>query len=187
MNKAQLKRLALELREEVGLSPFEVFDPYRLAELYGVDVYQLCDLECSPEAMTHFRVTRSEVFSGALVPVGTGAVIIENDAHDPFRRRSTAAHEMAHVTLGHPFTATMVNERGCRTAEPAHEAEAAELGGELLLSFEAAKGLAWFRLSDEEAALKYGVSVEIARWRLNATGARKIASRARAKRQRRGA
>ncbi len=187
MNKAQLKHLALELRQEIDLDPFEIFHPYRLTELYGIDVYQLCDLECSPEAMAHFQVTRSEVFSGALVPVGTGAVIIENDVHDPFRRRSTAAHEMAHVVLDHPFTATMVNERGCRTAEPEHEAEAAELGGELLLSFEAAKRLAWSKLSDEDAASQYGVSVEIARWRLNATGARKIAARARASQQRRGA
>lgn len=183
MNKAALKRLALELRNDTGLGAFGAFDPYLLAKQYGVDVYQLCDLECSEEALRHFQVVRTAAFSGALVPFGTGAVIVENDAHDPLRRRATAAHEMAHVVLEHPFRATIVNERGCRTAEREHEAEAAELGAELLLPFEAAKRLAAFDLSDEESARRYKVSVEFARWRLNVTGARKIAARAKARRR----
>lgn len=177
MNKAALKRLALELRAEIDLGPFDVFDPYRLAALYGVGVYRLGGLGCSPAALVHLQVTRPEVFSGALVPVGTGAAIIENDAHSQSRRRSTAGHEIAHVALEHPFDATLVNERGCRTANADHEKEAAELGGELLLPFEAAKRLARRGATDQEAALQYGVSLEVARWRLHATGARKIAQR----------
>lgn len=184
MNKAALKRLALELRGEIGLGPYEPFDPHQLAGVYGIGVYQLCDLDCSAEAMRHFLIDSVEVFSGALVPVGDGAVILENDRHDASRRRATAAHEMAHVVLGHPFAMTLVNERGCRTADPNHESEAAELGAELLLSFEAAKRLARRHATDAEAAAQYGVSPQIARWRLDSTGARLIAQRAEAKHQR---
>lgn len=175
MNKAELKRRALELRAEIGLTAYQPFDPYALAELYGIDVYQLSDLERSPEALQHFQVERTDVFSGALVPFGSGVVIVENDAHPLARRRSTASHEIAHVALEHPFAATLVNERHCRTANPEHENEASELGGELLLPFDAAKRLARQQASDEEAALQYGVSIEIARWRMNATGARIMA------------
>jgi Zn-dependent peptidase ImmA (M78 family) len=188
LNKAALKRLALELREEIDVGVHEAFDPYRLAELYGVDVMQLSDLGCSTDALAHFQVTRADVFSGALVPDGTGAVIVENDAHPLVRRRSTASHEMAHVVLEHPFTAGLVNERGCRLANREHEAEAAELGGELLLPFEAALVLARRDASEAEAADQFHVSVEVARWRLNGTGARRIAQRQRAayERARRG-
>lgn len=99
MNKAALKRMALELRGELGLSPHDRFDPLELAELYGVDVVRLSEIECSAEALHHFRVERPEAFSGALVPLPDGStVIVENDWHVPERRISTASHEMAHVT-----------------------------------------------------------------------------------------
>jgi Zn-dependent peptidase ImmA (M78 family) len=183
VNKALLKRLATELRAEIDLGPHAPFDPYRLAELYGVDVIQMSDLDCSREAIRHFQVLRRDVFSGALVPLAYGgSVIIENDAHPVERRRSTASHEMSHVALEHEFGATLTDERRCSLASVQQEKEAAELGGELLLPFEAAKRLAWQGVTDQDAATRFGVSLEIARWRLNATGARRIAQRARARR-----
>lgn len=183
MNKSALRRLALEVREEVNLTPHDPFDPFDLADLYGIDVVRLSDVQCSPEALAHFQITRPDVFSGALVPFSDGStVIIENDFHAKERRVSTASHEMSHVVLEHHFRATLTNNKGCRVANQEQEAEAAELSGELLIPFEAAKRLAFYRVSDEEAAERFGVSVELARWRMNATGARKIAQRARAKR-----
>lgn len=185
MNKAALKRLALELRREVDLTAHEPFDPLVLAELYGVEVVRLSEIECSPEALRHFQVDRPERFSGALVPLpGGGTVIIENDFHEPERRVSTASHEVAHVTLEHPFAATLTDSKGCRVSTPEHEYEAAELSGELLLPSEAAKKLAFDRVPDEEVARRFGISVALARWRMNVTGARRIADRARAKRGR---
>lgn len=185
MNKAALKRLALELRREVDLTAHDPFDPLVLAELYGVDVIRLSEIDCSPEALEHFQIDRSERFSGALVPLPDGStVIIENDSHVPERRVSTASHEMAHVTLEHPFAATLTNSKGCRVSVKEHEEEAAELSGELLLPTEAARRLAYYKESDEEVARRFGISVKFASWRMNATGARKIAARARAKRSR---
>ncbi len=180
MNKNALKRLAVELRTEAGCGAHDRFDPYRLADLYGVDVHRLSELECSEAARVHFQVTRPDVFSGALVPLVTGgAVIIENDAHSSERRRSTASHEMAHLALEHKFKASFVDDdiRRCRLTNKEQEAEAAELSGELLLPFEAAKFLAIRGIPDEEAATRFDVSVDIAKWRLNSTGARRMAER----------
>lgn len=177
--KAFAKRLAVELREEVNLSSAEPFDPWSLAEQWGIDVLPLLDVDCSAEAMRHFTVTNPGVFSGALIPVGTGAVIVENNTHHLVRRRATTSHEMAHVVLEHQFGGSLVNERGCRTADKTQEEEATELAGELVVPFEEAKRLARRDLIDEEVAAKFAVSVEIARWRMNATGARIIAARAR--------
>lgn len=184
MNKAALRRLALELRREVDLTAHDMFDPIILATLYGVEVIRLSEIACSPKALKHFQIDRPDRFSGALVPLGDGStVIIENDSHEPERRASTASHEVAHVTLEHPFAATLTNSKGCRVSMKGHEAEAAELSGELLLPTEAARKLAFDPVSDEVVAQRFGISIDMARWRMNATGARKIAERARAKRR----
>jgi Zn-dependent peptidase ImmA (M78 family) len=183
VNKASLKRLAVEVRREIGLSPHDRFDPLQLAEAYGIDVFPLSELECAPEVLAHFQNVRTSVFSGALVPLSDGStVIVENDMHALERRVSTASHEMAHVILEHPFAATIADGNGCRIAEAANEAEAAELGGELLLPAEAARRLAYNNVPDEDVARRFGVSLELARWRMDATGARRVAARAHAKR-----
>lgn len=177
VNKAACKRLAAELRAEIGLSPMDALDPWKLAELYGVGVIALSGLGLSSEVHDHFTVARPDAFSGALVPIRAGAVIIENDAHPLARRRSTMGHELAHVFGEHKFGTSLVNERGCRLADQVQEDEAAEIGGELLIPFEAAKQLARRNATNEEVALQFGVSTEFARWRMDATGARLIARR----------
>lgn len=178
INKAACKRLAGEVRTELGLDAMEALDPWRLADLYGVSVITLGALPLDHSIRDHFYHVRPQVFSGALLPHRTGAVIIENDAHPLARRRSTMGHEMAHVIGEHTFGTTLVNERGCRSADKHQEDEAAEISGELLIPFEAAKRLARQGATDEEVAMRFGVSPEMARWRMNATGARIIAHRA---------
>lgn len=177
INKAACKRLAAELRSEIGLELMDAFDPWKLAELYGVRVIPVTALPLDDAIRDHFTSVRPEVFSGALIPLRTGAVIIENDAHPPARRRSTMGHEMAHVVAEHRFGTSLVNERGCRSADQAQEDEAAEIAGELLVPFDAAKLLARRKATNEEVALRFAVSVEMARWRMEATGARLIARR----------
>lgn len=185
MNKADLSRQATAVREEIGLGPFDVLDPYKLAVQWGIDVYQLSESDCHPDAREHFMVLRSSVLSGMLVPVATGAVILENDSHDPLRRRSTMGHELAHVILWHEFKPGIVDERKCRLSSKEDEAEAAYFGGELLLPLKAAQSMAFRDFTDEQAALKFQVSLEIARWRMNGTGARNYAKNAKAKAARR--
>lgn len=177
INKAACKRLAGEVRAELGLDPMQALNPWQLAELYGIPVVALGDLPLDHAIRDHFHAVRPEVFSGALLPHRKGAVIVENDAHPLPRRRSTMGHEMAHVVAEHQFGTSLVNERGCRAADKLQEDEAAEISGELLIPFEAAKRLARQRATDDEVALRFGVSPEMARWRMNATGARIIAQR----------
>ncbi|MFJ5699997.1 hypothetical protein [Arthrobacter sp. NPDC093139] len=56
-----------------------------------------------------------------------------------------------------------VNERGCRVADPGQEGEAAEIAGELLVPFEAAKLLAREGQTNGQVALRFGVGVDLAR------------------------
>ena len=176
-NKATCKRLAAEVRAEIGLLPMDALDPWKLAEVYGVQVIRLSALPVSSEIREHLTVARQDLFSGALVPLGNGAVIVENDSHPPARRRSTMGHELAHIFGEHKFGTSLVNERGCRLADQLQEDEAAEIGGELLIPFDAARQLACEKATNEEVALQFGVSTDLARWRMDATGARLIARR----------
>jgi Zn-dependent peptidase ImmA (M78 family) len=176
-NKAACKRLAAELRTEIGLDPMEPLDPWQLADLYGVRVMSLSALSLEDKIRNFFTVERQDVFSGALIPLGSGAVIIENDSHPVVRRRSTMSHELAHVVGEHTFATSLVNERGCRVADSVQEGEAAEIAGELLIPFEAAKLLARKNQTNEDVAHRFGVSVDMARWRMDSTGARLIARR----------
>jgi Zn-dependent peptidase ImmA (M78 family) len=176
-SKAACKRLAAEVRAEIGLQPLDALDPWKLAEVYGVEVIPLSALPVSSEIREHFTIARQDLFSGALVPLGNGAVIVENDSHPPARRRSTMGHELAHIFGEHKFGTSLVSERGCRLADQLQEDEAAEIGGELLIPFKAAKQLARRKATNEEVALQFGVSTDLARWRMDATGARLIARR----------
>lgn len=175
--KTKAKSLAVELRAEIGLTPFQPFDPWALADLYGVRVYPLSDIDCTETSRDHFSITWVTVFSGALIPDPDGLLVVENSAHALVRRRSTLSHEMSHVTLEHSFASTIIDARGCRLADREQEDEAAELSGELLIPFQAARWSANRGLSDQAVADKFEVSVDVARWRMNSTGARKIAAR----------
>lgn len=83
------------------------------------------------------------------------------------------AHELAHALLQHP-------PDNCGLAPEQvklHEAEAAHLGGVLMLSAQQARQIATQRLSVEEASSRFHVSLEMLRYRLNVTGANRVAFR----------
>jgi hypothetical protein len=178
--KAEAKRLALELRRELGLNAHEPFDPYAFAELYGIKVIRLSEL--SGPARDHFLRSSGSALSGALIPVATGAVILENDAQPKSRRRTTICHELAHLVLGHEFAVSLTaDERKCGLGGE-QEAEADWLSGEMLIPYDGAFRLARGNATDEMAAGAFGVSLAVARWRMNHSGARTVVRRSQARR-----
>ncbi|WP_376771741.1 ImmA/IrrE family metallo-endopeptidase [Actinokineospora xionganensis] len=87
-----------------------------------------------------------------LLPYGTGHVIVENNNHDPLRRRSTIAHEMSHVILEHPFEILLGTDNACRSSASEVEVEAAELSGELLIPSDGALAMAKRGWTDQQVA-----------------------------------
>src|SRR5262245_3683582 len=176
------KKLGLEVRAELGLDAFAVFDPYALARLYGIRVCPIDELQQSgadPESIAHFADAQRHVFDAALIPLGTGCFVIENTAHARTRRRATISHEMAHVILEHEFGTTLMNRYGCRAASSEIESQATWFGGELLLPYDAAIAAARAELTDHEVATEFDISKPLAAMRMNASGARKIIERQR--------
>src|SRR5690348_7985121 len=130
----RMKQVAAEERAGLGLELMDPLDPYALAGEHGIDVYpidELPDERCSQEAVTHFTVNRPKVWSAALVPIGTGRIILENTGHAPVRRRSSLAHELSHHFLEHEFDAVLLTDDGCRRFDKQKEKEATFLSGEL--------------------------------------------------------
>jgi len=92
-------------------------------------------------------------------------------------------HEIAHLVLEHDFgVALATDERTCGVAG-AKEQEADWFSGEILIPADGAFRLALNDASDADAAGAFEVSLAVARWRMNQSGARKVVSRARQKRQ----
>jgi IrrE N-terminal-like domain len=180
--KEEAKRLALEVRAELGLGSREPLDSRELANLYGIRIFPLHELgafDCPAEAVAHFAQVREETFSAALIPLGTARLIIENSAHADTRREVSIAHEIAHVILEHEFSTALLTLDGCRSVGREIEEEADRLGGELLIPYQAALAAAHAGWSDLYVGHHYGVSQQFAAMRMNASGARKVATRQR--------
>jgi hypothetical protein len=175
--KAAARRLAQEVREELGLDDAAPFEPEAWAELYGMPLVGLQELPCSEKARRHLLGPASAKWSAALIPNGNGQVIVYNSDHAPVRVRSDISHEAGHVLLEHPNVVNVMGRQGCGNLAHDLEDQANEVAGELLLPMNAAHRLARRQVSDQEAALMYRISREMARRRLNSTGARLAAQR----------
>ncbi len=185
--KEEAKRLALEVRAEIGVDPLDRLNPRDLAAEYGIPVYTVTELAATRAPVGEWIAgTGLSVFSAALVPVDTGMLIIDNDLHSSARRASSIAHEMAHVLCEHRFTEALITAEGCRAASREDEAQADWLGGELLITYTAAVAAARNGWEDQQVADAYGVSAARAAMRMNASGARLLVQRQRAARARAG-
>ena len=108
-----------------------------------------------------------------LLPVGQGKrIVIHNDSHSSRRQVSNLAHELAHVLLAHPAEVVCMGDLA-RRADSLVEAEAAYLGGCILVPNEAAYRLAISGVDNRKAADKYGVSEDMITYRLRMSGALK--------------
>jgi Zn-dependent peptidase ImmA (M78 family) len=185
----EARTLALEVRGELGLTPYTSLDPWALAQLYGIPVYPLDEMAAwgSREVTADYFTRERPAFSAALVPVGSARVIVENSTQARTRRRASISHEMAHVLLEHPFLAGLQSLAGCRATDREVEQEADCLGGELLIPSQAALAAARDGATDEQVARRYRVSIQFARMRMNRSGARKRAAYERDRRLRRSA
>jgi hypothetical protein len=181
-SKAALQRLAAAVRAELGLADTDPFDPYLWSREYGVPFLALDALPISDAARDRFTRDAPELWSAALLRAGTGHVVVYNPAHSAVRVRSNLAHEAAHLVAEHQLTPTWLDPQGkCSGTTRAQEVEAAELAGALLVPADRARALAIRRTDPSIVAMQYDVSVDMARWRLDASGGAVIAQRYRAK------
>lgn len=171
--KAEAERIALELRGELGLDAIGRLSPEALAEHLAVPVLTLHDLaQAAPEGVAHFLGRGKHVFSAATLYVGRfRRLIVLNPAHAQTRQMSSLCHELSHIILEHEAEAPL-QLAGGREWDGTQEREADWLAGCLLIPQEATHKVGREGYTDDDVAAVFGVSSTLAKWRMNATGAR---------------
>ncbi len=185
--KADAERMAEVVRRDLGLEPLERLDCFALADAWGIPVVSLGELreDGASDASIRRLMSPDAGFSATTIVVGARRLIVYNPRHEPGRKASSLAHELAHVILEHEASPA-IGVGGCRYWDGPQEAEADWLGSTLLVP--RAGALAWMLESDDIAAgaRNFGVTIELFRWRINHTGVvrevQKLKRRARAAR-----
>ena len=172
--KTYSERLVQGVRTEMGLGDLDPIDMEALARHLHIPYWPLSRfLEAAKETKACINV--SEIYSSVSAFTffeGRRRRIVFNDEHGPARHRSNMAHELAHALLQHPPRDSGAGE----VAEENNEAEAAWTGGVLMLSAHQARYIAASRMTSGRAEQLFQLSPEMLRFRLNVTGAAKMAA-----------
>jgi len=173
--KTGCERTVSALREELGVDDDEPLDMHVAADHLEIPVRPLAELlipagghRTDPHVDEIYRkVSAFTVFKG------WQRSIVYNDEHAPPRHRSNLAHELSHALLQHP-----PRDHGL-PAEQAqrHEAEAAWLSGVMMLTADQARRIVTCGMSRAVAEARFQLSTEMLRFRLNVTGAARLAAR----------
>jgi hypothetical protein len=168
--KAECERLALELREELGLDPSDRLDPHALAEHLAIPVRGLDEFAgtCT-QAVRQLTLGDAGCFSAATVFCGTRREIVYNPSHPPGRHANSIAHELSHLLLEHE-PGPVRQSGGERHWRAEDEAEADWLAGVLLAPREGILEVMYKHGDIGEGARHFGISTALMRWRLNHTG-----------------
>lgn len=177
--KAEAKRQALSLRRAHGISEIDEFDCRTAIEALGIFVYPLTTHAPSPH-VDHLMDVDPRALSALTIRAGDAVGILVHDGHSHERQRSSLAHELAHLVLGHEDTPPL-SDFGCREIHADIEAEADYLASVLLVTDEAVMHYARQDIPLDVAASRLGVSVPMMRWRHNDSGATRRIERERAR------
>jgi hypothetical protein len=174
--KSFAEELSLQVRREMGIPAHGRLCAFKLTEYLGIPTIGFSSLmsgarECGVTPRELQAMIRE--VHGLCIPYGAGRAILYNDQNQPARQQSDVAHETSHVLLGHPMSD--LASVGQRRNEV--EAEAAHLGGALLIPLPAALHILQRRFALDDAAAQYGVSPDMVIYRCNASGARVIHQR----------
>jgi IrrE N-terminal-like domain len=176
--KTEANALGAEIRRELDLLALDRLDTLLLAAHLEIPVIPLSEMLSDVPSVAHLLHIEPEAFSAVTVFAGPRRTIVHNDSHSTGRQSSNVAHEEAHGLLLHPPTPAL-DQRGCRLWDQDVEDEANWLAGVLLVPEDAALAVARGWMTDEAAALHFGVSEQMLNYRLNITGARLRVRRAR--------
>lgn len=170
--KAEANRIALNVRQQMGLQARSPIDPEKVCKFFEITLLKLSELDlenCS------FLDQEKSVFSAVTVPRGMCTAIVHNDSYHPYRQRSNICHELAHCFLGHRCTPPLTSA-GERARDGGIEAEANFLAGTLLITNEAARYIVNNGLTGTAQKI-YGVSQLMLEFRLRMSGALTIRRR----------
>lgn len=175
--KAQAERLALKHRAEFGVSPDQKLDPVKFLGSKGIIVWEPKDIPgLAQETLRHLTEVDPDAWSGMTLREGTLRAIIINSAHGKPRKANTLMHEWAHIELNHKPNRADRSEGGLLLLSdyPSDiEDEADWLAGCMLAPRDGLLNLCRQGYDVDQVAGHYGISSQLARWRIGKTGIRR--------------
>lgn len=170
--KACADRIAVGLRRQMSLPDSAPIDLDALTAKLGVSIIPISRFaDVCPKHVAQLVEVDTDAFSASLLQLNPGRIILVNDKHSLRRRKSNIAHEVAHALLAHP--AQPFEHLGGRNFNKDIEDEANCLAGHILITNAAAEKILWSNYTEHDACKCYGVSMEMLRYRVNTSGARK--------------
>lgn len=168
--KADAERRATTLRTEMVLGPADALSPPALAKHLGVG-YLMADTLVPLAALAALDRLQPGCFSACTLPGPTGPVIVVNPLNSAGRQQSDAMHELSHILLRHETRQLeRIGDLVFFTCDHDQEEQADYLGATLLLPRPLLVSAHARGLAAPGIAETYGVSEQLARWRLNSTG-----------------
>lgn len=168
--KADSERRAITLRAEMGLGPADALPPADLAQHLGVG-FRLADTLVPMAALAALDKLQPGCFSACTLPGPTGPVIVVNPLNSAGRQQSDAMHELSHILLRHETRQLeRIGDLVFFTCDPDQEEQADHLGATLLLPRPLLVAAHARGLTITAIAETFGVSEQLARWRVNSTG-----------------
>jgi Zn-dependent peptidase ImmA (M78 family) len=171
--KAEAERIALNVRERLGLDPKAPVDPWIYANTLGVVVLDFESLGLPSEHRRQLLEIDPESWSGLTLKDGGKYFVVLNPADPKSRQCNTMMHELAHIHLKHVPKRVDISASGLMLLSdyPADQEDEADwLAAAVLLPRDALhhyKSLGWTTPQICEA---FNVSTQLCDWRLRMTG-----------------
>jgi Zn-dependent peptidase ImmA (M78 family) len=168
--KASANKKSEEIRKTLGLRNYDALDCFNLAIHLKVPIFKISELASIGFPHNSINILCKNGFSAVTILTPYGKLIVYNNLHSPSRINSDLSHEISHIICDHDFSSITEMITISREFDKNKEDEANWLGGCLLLP---EKGLVWAirqKMSIEDIANHFNISVQMARWRFNVTG-----------------
>lgn len=168
--KAEAERLSDQVRNDLGLKKADRLPLDRLADLQRAELRSASDL-IDIDRLKAIDELQPGAFSACTFEIGERRVIVWNPLASPGRRTSDIAHELSHILLEHAVKEVQsIGELTFFGCDPDEEQEANWLAGCLLLPRKLLLATLGAGATPSEIAERYEVSLQMANYRISATG-----------------
>lgn len=174
--KAEAERLATQVRDEIGLGPYKPLNIDALVQHVGAQL-RTADELTSLAKLQELEELQPGAFSACTFDFGIRKIIVVSPLASNERQRSDVSHEASHLLLNH--NVKEIEQLGgfsFFTCDPDEEQEANWLAGCLLLPRDLLTRSLKRGLDAASIAEANAVSLQMASFRLRATGAERQAA-----------
>jgi len=175
--KAQAEKLALKHRSKLGLSEQDKLDPMAFLKSIGILVWKPSEIpRVNPSHLHQLTVVDPDSWSGMTLKENGRTLIVINPTHPVTRQANTLMHEWSHIELRHKPSRADRSEGGILLLSdypPDLEDEADWLAGCMLAPRDGLLHHCRRLMSTNNVAAHFGISTQLANWRIGKTGIRR--------------